>query len=232
MKVCGKELDTDRIWELYELQEIKNELKTNEYAEEILDQIEEFNENIQEVERRSNRGKGEKLPYFQSTHAGKINEKTTQKEDKIAKQIYNQGRINQIPGLGYILDYQIPIGSNDMNGRKIDLISYEPNNCTIYLLELKNESSNESMLRCVMEGYTYFKWLNKADFMKEVQEKFSQLSIPTNVKIRTAPLVFKGKKQECHYTNPGNTSLIALMNKLDIKPIFIKKISEDKYSVV
>lgn len=61
----------------------------------------------------------------------------------------------QIPGLGTILDYQVPLKrSLHDNAGKIDLIADD--GTTIYLLELKQGASSETLLRCVLEILTYW----------------------------------------------------------------------------
>ena len=65
--------------------------------------------------------------------------------------------------IGMILDYQIPLkGSrNDKGIGKIDLISFNKENNNLHLIELKYKNNNETLLRAVLEAYTYYKIVDK-----------------------------------------------------------------------
>lgn len=76
--------------------------------------------------------------------------------------IFNQGSLNI---LGKVLDYQTPLkDKQDDKAVKIDIVSYNKDIKTVYLLELKIEDSKETMLRCVLEIYTYLKTLDAINF--------------------------------------------------------------------
>jgi len=96
--------------------------------------------------------------YYTPSHDGfteKINSNRT--EERIAMEMFKQG---EIADFGKIIDYQTPLKNkrSDKAG-KIDLLSFE--NKTLRILELKEPESTESMLRCVLEGYTYWKIANR-----------------------------------------------------------------------
>ena len=58
----------------------------------------------------------------------------------------------------------------------------------VYILELKKSDSEETMLRCVLEGYTYLQTLNKEKFLKD-------FGLPVDCIIKASPLVYKNKFQ-------------------------------------
>lgn len=82
---------------------------------------------------------------------------TNRKEEILAKLLYRQG---DVAGLGSILDYQTPLKNkrSDSFG-KIDLLSYNDMDNLISIVELKYTptGSNETLLRCILEAYTYYK---------------------------------------------------------------------------
>ena len=85
---------------------------------------------------------------------------TNRKEEILAKLLFYQGNID---GLGYIFDYQTPLKAtqNDSYG-KIDLLGYNKDDACYSVVELKYRpsGSEETLLRCVLEAYTYYKLLD------------------------------------------------------------------------
>lgn len=85
---------------------------------------------------------------------------TNRKEEILAKLLFYQGNID---GLGYLFDYQTPLKAtkNDSYG-KIDLLGYNKDDKCYSVIELKYRpsGSEETLLRCVLEAYTYYKLLD------------------------------------------------------------------------
>lgn len=85
---------------------------------------------------------------------------TNRKEEILAKLLFYQRKID---GLGYIFDYQTPLkeARNDSYG-KIDLLGYNTDDECYSVIELKYRpsGSDETLLRCVLEAYTYYKLLD------------------------------------------------------------------------
>lgn len=82
---------------------------------------------------------------------------TNRKEEILAKLLYRQGDVG---GLGKILDYQTPLkNENSDSYGKIDLLSYNKKDNLISIVELKYRPSvsDETLLRCILEAYTYYK---------------------------------------------------------------------------
>ena len=82
---------------------------------------------------------------------------TNRKEEILAKLLFYQ---REVDGLGYIFDYQTPLKAtqNDSYG-KIDLLGYNTDDDCYSVIELKYRpsGSEETLLRCVLEAYTYYK---------------------------------------------------------------------------
>ena len=95
-------------------------------------------------------------------------------------------------------------------------------------LELKKEDSTESMLRCVLEAYTYSKQVNE----KKLKQSFE---IPENYVIKPAPLVSKGGRQwtEMIEINSGEKpQLKRLMEELTIAgPFYYSQNPEGIYVI-
>lgn len=168
--------------------------------------------------------------YKVDTHDGKYTPRPNPSEEIIAMDIFNQGSLNI---LGKILDYQTPLkNEQDDKAGKIDIVSYNKDIKTVYLLELKKEDSKEdekkdkkeTMLRCVLEIFTYSKTLDKDKFLED-------FNLPKDTKIKASPLVFFNSFQHKEMVDGNNKFLKQLMDKLDIEPFYITK-NSNYYAIV
>ena len=136
--------------------------------------------------------------------------------------IYNQGSLNI---LGKILDYQTPLKDKQRDkAGKIDIVSYNKDVKTVYLLELKIEDSKETMLRCILEIFTYLRILDTDKFLFD-------FGLPKDTKIKASPLVFFNGSQHKEMIGGDNKFLKQLMDKLDIEPFYITK-NSNYYAIV
>ena len=71
--------------------------------------------------------------------------------------------------IGLIKDFQIPLKNTRANSGlgKIDLISFNEENKTLYLIELKYEGNKETLLRATLESYTYYKIIDKTKLIDD-----------------------------------------------------------------
>lgn len=192
-----------------------NEPYSEVIAEYLMEHIDEFIRGISIIERKGN--------YYIGTHNGK-HEKTNREEEGIAMDMFKMSKEeNEFSVIGKIIDYQTPLNNikNDGAG-KIDLLSYNKENNRVYILELKKPDSKETMLRCVLEGYTYSKIVDKEKLLNEFK-------IDSNAELLACPFVFKGGNQEKEMKE-GRPKLEKLMEALNSKPLYIAK--ETKYSVL
>lgn len=85
---------------------------------------------------------------------------SNRKEEILAKLLFYQ---REVKDLGYIFDYQTPLKEtrNDSYG-KIDLLGYNTDDKCYSVIELKYRpsGSEETLLRCVLEAYTYYRLLD------------------------------------------------------------------------
>ena len=188
-------------------------------AEWLLNNIKLFDE-IKPITREKN--------YKVKTHDGKIkNEKSNREEEIIAMKLFelsqNQGKVFDI--IGKIIDYQTPLKNvrADKAG-KIDLLAYneKENPKTLRILELKKPDSKETMLRCVLEAYTYLKVVDKAKLLKD-------FGLPKNTEIKACPFVFYGKEQYKEMQE-DRKNLKELIEKLEIEVIYLEE-KDGEYSV-
>ena len=157
-----------------------------------------------------------KSPYKQNTHNGNLT-CTNRKEENLAKYLFNQlPDKKHLEYIGTIIDYQVPLKNTqkDEGIGKIDLLSVNDND--IFILELKCEGTDETMLRCVLEAYTYLQQLDKEKLVKDFGLNTSE------PKFHATPLVFKNSYPYQEYMNKeDHPYLITLMDKLGIKPYFL-----------
>ena len=187
-------------------------------AEWLLDNIELFND-IKMISRENS--------YKVDSHDGKNKDKdSNREEEKIAMKLFdlsqNQGKVFEI--IGKIIDYQTPLKDiqTDKAG-KIDLLAYNESKKTLRILELKKPDSEETMLRCVLEAYTYLKVVDKDKLLKD-------FGLQKNTKIKACPFVFYGKEQYKEMQE-DRKHLKDLIKELGIEVIYLKE-ENGEYSVI
>ena len=184
----------------------------------LLNNIELFND-IKMISRENS--------YKVDSHDGKIKNKDSRREEEIiAMKLFdfsqNQGKVFDI--IGKIIDYQTPLKKvrGDKAG-KIDLLAYNENEKTLRILELKRPDSKETMLRCVLEAYTYLKIVDKTKLLKDFE-------LPEDTTIEACPFVFYGKEQYKEMQQ-DRENLKDLIEKLGIEIIYLKE-ENGEYNVV
>lgn len=161
------------------------ELYVDIAAEFVLDNLAAF-ENIKAIERQSSyKTEGHEQLIPDSCKIEEIkNGNIRRQEEWLAKSMYGK----DYESLGKIIDFQVPIKKerkdNDNKAGKIDLISFSKKNNVLYLLEFKKPDSQETLLRCILETYTYYKQVNHAKLLND-------FNLPLDGRIVPAVLVYK-----------------------------------------
>lgn len=192
-----------------------NEYYTEVIAEFVCDNLMIFQNEIPVITRSSS--------YKSPNHLGEYSESSNRTEEIFAIKMFNQSKAGcKYDFIGKIIDYQTPLKSarSDVAG-KIDLLSYDGK--ILRILELKKPDSTETMLRCVLEGYTYMKTVNS-------QKLLSNFCLPEDTLIKACPFVFHDgvQYQEMKENRPW---LKKLMKELDSVPYYIK-FENDMYYVL
>ena len=124
----------------------------------------EWFDNINVVNRRQG--------YFEDSHtAEKRFSDSNREEEKIAMFYYNNCQKGD--AIGRIIDYQTPLKGKRKDGvGKVDLLAIDEDKNVLFL-ELKKPESKETLLRCVVEAFSYTKFVNqdifRRDFIKKTQ---------------------------------------------------------------
>ena len=157
--------------------------------------------------------------YKADSHDGKNKDNdSNREEEKIAMKLFdlseNQGKVFEI--IGKIIDYQTPLKDiqTDKAG-KIDLLAYNESKKTLRILELKRPDSKETMLRCVLEAYTYLKVVDRAKLLKD-------FGLPEDTEIKACPFVFYDGEQYKEMKD-DRENLGKLIEKLGIEVIYLKE---------
>lgn len=194
---------------------------TKEYYTEIVAQfllahLEEYIAGIPQITRDGS--------YRTDTHDGVFNPNSRRKEEILAMQLFNCCKSGEsFSHIGRILDYQTPLKSRQSDDAgKVDLLAYD-GKC-LRILELKAEGNkNETMLRCVLEGFTYLRTADR----KKLPENFG---LPAGTPVYASPLVFAGSRFHQEYRE-NRPCLKQLMAKLKSVPFFLKE-TDGKYIVL
>lgn len=191
----------------------EGELYTEIIAGYIIEHIEDFKTKIPTVTRESS--------YKLNTHKGEFDEKSVRVEEIIAMKMFNQCKTDEFAQIGKIIDYQTPLKNvRTDDAGKIDLLADDGKQ--LIILELKRSDSNETMLRCVMEGFTYLKTVDKNKLL-------SDFGYPESYGLSASPFVFAGGSQfdEMQEERP---KLKRLMELLESVPYYFSE-KNGKYLV-
>ena len=184
---------------------------TKEYYTEVVaaflcKHIAEYSGGIRTITRKSS--------YKTEGHEGSHPGTTNREEEIIAMRIFTQSRdTGAFDHIGQIEDYQTPLKStmHDDAG-KVDLLAFDGD--VMRILELKKPDSTETMLRCVLEGYTYLKTVDNRKLVSDFGHD------PNAVTVKACPFVFRGGAQH-REMKQDRPYLRKLMELLDSKPYYI-----------
>ena len=164
--------------------------------------------------------------YRIESHDGKIiNQESNRAEEKIAMKLfdYSQNKGEIFDKIGKIIDYQTPLKNIQTDDAgKIDLLAYNEDTDTLRILELKKSDSKETMLKCLLEVYTYLKIVNKVKLLKD-------FGLPKDTIVKASPLVFF-EGMQYKEMQEDRKNLKKLMEKMEIEPVYLIEENE-KYKV-
>lgn len=182
------------------------EYYTEVIAEFVCNNIELFCNTIPNITRKSS--------YKTASHKGEYSPTSNRDEEIVAIKMFNQSNKDGCiyDFIGKIIDYQTPLKSErkDIAG-KVDLISYDGG--ILRILELKKPDSMETMLRCVLEGYTYKKTFDHSKLL-------SDFNLPKDTIIKSSPFVFRAGIQY-QEMQQNRIWLKQLMGLLDSVPFYV-----------
>ena len=181
----------------------------------LIEHLVEFSGGIPKIQRESS--------YFTPTHKVQDNPNSNRTEEITAMKMFNHCKDGgKYAKVGTILDYQTPLKNerSDQAG-KIDLLAY--NGSILRFLELKKPNTQETMLRCVLEGYTYLRTADTAKLIKNFNED-CHLRIPPETPVKASPFVFEGSLPYREYLE-NRPNLKKLMELLDSESFFIREVS-------
>ena len=127
------------------------------------------------------------------------------KEERLARSMYGR-KFGELE----ILDYQVPLknaGTEENKGLgKIDLLAWDGER--LIILELKRPDSTETLLRCILEAYTYWKTVDHAKLAGDYDHKSAH--------VRAAIMVFEGSQPHKDWMCNKQSFVKKLMEQLRV----------------
>lgn len=135
---------------------------------------------------------------------------SNRRENNIARLLFKNR--TKIKRLGEVIDYEIPLTAGTK--QNIDLLC--KNDKFLNIIELKSDKSKESILKAILEIYTYEQLLNKEEWEKYISGVIDNQNLKDQLEIKKCIMLFEG-------TVPTNTiteDVEKLLEKLKIS-VFI-----------
>lgn len=136
--------------------------------------------------------------------------------------------------IGKIIDYQTPLkNKNDKVNKglgEIDLLSWNNEKNWLYLIEFKKPTSNETLLRAVLEIETYYRIIDHDKLVKDFNNN-DDFAISESVSIRKAVLAYEDSQPHKDFKHEQGNNIKKLMNRLGIDLFIlssVKNINADK----
>lgn len=119
--------------------------------------------------------------------------KSNRHENIFAKRIFGL----EFNELGKILEYEIPLRNDntDKGLKAFDLLSYKEDDNCLYLIELKYLGSKETLLRAILECYTYLKIV---DHKKLISDFSDDISEPASASVKPVVLMVTSDSNKCN----------------------------------
>jgi len=164
--------------------------------------------------------------YKTEAHNTEIYFESTREEEILAKIMHrNSKKDDKNYDFGKIIDYQTPIkATSDKNkagnkAGKIDLLAEQDD--TIRFIELKRKKSTETLLRCILEIYTYYKQVDHKKLLKDFGKK-------ENTEIILTVLVFESSEAWKNYEDKTYSKTKELLEKLKVEVIALPDNMEEQ----
>ena len=166
--------------------------------------------------------------YFQKDHLNgkvKINIDNHREETTVMRMVFGNFNLGE---LGMPVDFQIPLNEKRSNKRgDIDLLTFNRETNSFYIVETKSIKSCEQALRAILEIATYRKMVDqekiKTEYPKVLKDYYNyELVEKSKISLKTAVLLFKGSNPaELFMANDNRgEKLRALAQKLNVQ-VFI-----------
>lgn len=159
-------------------------------------------------------------PYFVKHDDSKRQNKTNRNEERIAALLVSHGY--KFSNGSIAIDFQVPLKDKkrDKVG-KIDILAYNAESRKIFVMELKRPDNDESILRCVLEAYSYSKIVDSekliSDWHTARKSEIVKIDVADDAMPSPCALIFKGSLQHKQYMDPQNQQTRNLIEKLKVE---------------
>lgn len=142
---------------------------------------------------------------------------TNRREEHLAINLFLSGK--DYDEIGTFIEYQVPLSNGQENVRvkAFDLLSYCGRDNKLILHELKYKTTPETLLRCILEAYTYKKLVNAEQLARDFGK--------TSARLEAAVLVFADSKPHHEYEKHKereHSYVLQLMEKLEVSLYLLK----------
>jgi ribonuclease J len=176
-------------------------VRANEIVAEILLKNLDALSNIKQITRQETY----KTPSHEKLAREVVLGSSNRSEELTAKWLYHK----EILGLGKVLDFQVPLKNVQADkAGKVDLLTHNSDTNIAHLLELKVPDSTETLLRCVLEIYTYWCIEKKKKLLDEFKISGAEL--------RKGILVYNPSRPYADFLSDECNMVRELMAKLDV----------------
>lgn len=208
-------------------------LYTEVIADYVIGHINDFKTKIPQIDRDN---------YFTGHDGNTKGEKKNVPNDftnekRLAKDMFRKHNKIPLDHIGIIVDYQTPLETTEEKAGEIDLLAVNDKAKKVFILELKRprkseKSSEKTMLRCVLEAYTYLKTVNK----DKLFESFKKANYNWDgYELCASPFVHYGDNQYKEINVPEmraqRPKLLELMELLNITPYYYHIDDNGNYTV-
>ena len=157
----------------------------------------------------------------------KINYESNREEEKIAKFFFRFQKNNN--SFGKIIDFQTPLkDTNDNKVGKIDLLAYDESSKIARIFELKKPESDETLLRCILESFTYSKIIDS----EKLKEDFKEEGLADCCKIIPCPLIFKNSQPYKDFEKSkknGHSNIKRLLSAFQEEVFVIRETTPERF---
>ena len=138
------------------------------------------------------------------------------------------------PIFGNLIEYQVPLSNEDSdNAGKIDFIHLQ--NGVLYLNEIKAPTSQESLMKAILEIQTYYQIVDHEKLLEDIIEARKDLQKVGNppievgnfpIEIKKCITIFNGTRAYQQYKGDENSPIKQLLKVFDIRVIVLHQNGE------
>lgn len=175
-------------------------------------------------------------PYFVPSHLSGvvgINRENDDEENTVKRMVFGNYNLGE---LGMPIDFQVPLNEKRKNKRgDIDLLTFNIETNSLYIVETKSITSEEQALRAILEVATYRKMIDenkiKAEYKKVLRDYYECDIVENEISfLKTSVLLFEGSvpSNQIQANDTCGEKLRTLSQELEVEIFIIPPPDEPK----